>query len=380
MHLRSFQLSRRGFTLIELLVVIAVILIAVIAILPAFGRLIESQNYASSVNAVTATLGAARSRAIERSNRVGVMFLWDAKEERFSLQLIEQNRGQEGGSLTDQVSRWPANAEVYFPVTGSAPVELPRGIGVFGLSSAMPTGLTMANQPLTTRAGSATADTWAWYAGDVINGGNSDPADDIYLWLFPRNDPRLFTADEGNRRIIGADPWPILRSQPSSREALEAVRNVTTFFIVFAPDGSIVTSKRSGSTEYYDAFLELPNAPIDTADPTAAPYDDPSRFDPENHGIPTVPADRRAPNPEVMLRSADQLAIVDLARLSEGVGVPRAWLIRPQTSRAPQPQYLRDLGYFTDARARSVSRWIDLNAEVISFNRYSGNIVRRTSP
>ncbi|MBL8745172.1 MAG: hypothetical protein JNK58_02320, partial [Phycisphaerae bacterium] len=336
----------------------------------------------SAVNAVTATLGAARTRAVKSGHRAGVAFLWDMKEERMTLQLIEQS-GSSSGSLTNQVTmpcpRSPAGgyAEIFVPAVGIAPVELPKGMGVFGLSSAMETGACETGQPLVTLPERM----WRWYAGDVINGGNDLPEDDLYLWIFPRNDPRIFTERELNGSI-GVDPWQHLRgitTNPplTNSAAIEAVRNVTSFFVVFSPDGSITTSRRTGSSDYFDAFLELTDAPINPQMPASQPYDDEYRFDPENFN--GLPQDQRAANPEVVLRSADQLAVVDLSKLSDGVGLPKAWLVRPTQSRAPKPAYLMSARYFDDANARAVSRWIDINGEVLSFNRYSGHVIRRSS-
>lgn len=381
-NLMRTRRDRRGFTIIELLVVISIILIAVVAILPSFGRLIESNNYASSINAVTATLGAARTRAVKDGLRTGVVFLWDAKEERMTLQIIQQF-GTGSGSLTNQVTtpspRSSNNgyAEVFIPALGFAPVELPKGMGVFGLSSAMETGDPETTLPFVLLP----EPTWRWYAGDVINSHNNVSEDDVYLWIFPRNDPRVFTERETGG-VIGVDPWLKLRglsTNPSltDAEAIAAVRNVTTFFIVFAPDGSITTSRRTGASDYFDAFLELPDAPIDPTMPASMPYDDDYRFDPENFN--GMPQSRRAANPEVVLRSADQLAVVDLSKLSDGVGLPKAWLVRSATSRAPKPMYLMSARYFDDTNARAVSRWVDTNAEILSFNRYSGNVIRRSS-
>lgn len=367
-----------AFTIIELLVVISIILIAVVAILPAFGRLIESQNYASSVNSVTATLGSARALAIKEARRVGVVFMWDAKEERYSL-LVVESVGASSGSLSNQPTNRPgiaAYADVFSPVKYSAPIELPKGVGVFGLSSLLPVG-TSATRTIT----DIPVPCWEWYAGEVINGNDvTTTSDDQYLWIYPRNDPRLFTQDENSERKIGVNPWDRLRGLTTippidPDEALEAVRNATTFFVLFSPDGSVITSRRTGATEYYDAFLEYPDRPTKALEPNSPAYDEPDTFDPENFA--GVPQQDRTPNPEFMLRSVDQLAVVDLARLADGVGTPRAWLIRPQLSKAFQPPYLAQAGYFDDAKALAVSRWIDLNGEIINFNRYSGNVIRR---
>lgn len=381
---KSFA-RRPGFTLIELLVVIAIILIAVTAILPAFGRLIESQNYASAVNAVTATLGAARTRAVRSQHegrRTGVAFLWNAKEERMTLQIVETDGTI--GSLTSQLPKdcgrqsTNVDAAVFYPAPGAAPVELPKGMGVFGLSLAVETGR-CARTPLTEEP----VPTWRWYAGEVVDGVDDDATNNTYLWLFPRNDPRIYTPDEEGKRVIGVDPWDTLRGQATTPTvdfdlALTAVRNAATFYVVFSPDGSIAASGSAGED---DAYLEFQDAPVDWTTPTADPYDVIYTFDPEYFG--SVPSNQRSANPEVMLRAADQIAVVDLARLSDGVGIARAWLVRSQGLTGGQdplePAYLSAAGYFTDTRARAVSRWIDLNAEILSFNRYSGNVIRRSS-
>lgn len=382
-NLTSPSPARSGFTILELLVVIAIILIAVVAVLPSIGRLIESQNYAGAINQVTATLGSARTRAVEFNRRVGVVFLWDARDERASLLLVEQVRNQEAGILTNQpVSNGTQYCEVFVPVDGEAPIDLPKGVGVFGLTSLMPVGpeasIPISNSPVSM---------WPWHAGDVVNGDDNNFGDDIIPWTFPRSDPRVFTTDEGGRRVIGVDPWDRIRGITTDPiipfdQAVSAVRNVTTFFIAFGPDGSVTSSRHTGGSRYFDAYLEYSDAPIDTRNTNDPPYDDPQRFDPETIDHPqfgTLANDRRARNPEVVMRPVEQLAVVDLARMAEGVGIARPWLVRAASSEAPKPQYLQDLGYFNDNRVRAVSRWIDLNAEVISFNRYTGNITRRNA-
>ncbi len=84
-----------------------------------------------------------------------------------------------------------------------------------------------------------------------------------------------------------------------------------------------------------------------------------------------------------MLRSVSQVAIVDLKRLDESVGLPRAWLTRASDSKTPKFEWLtsetvnRAGNYVDDERARAVSRWIDRNAEIVGFNRYTGSVIRR---
>lgn len=380
--------GRGGFTLLELLVVVAIIVLVIAALVPAFGRLIESQNYASAVNTVTATLGNARARAVRDRVRTGVVFLWDAVTERCTLQVVEVG-SENAGALTSLPSRpVPAYAEVLVPARASAPVQLPAGIGVYGLSSLLPTGsqatVTMIEDP----------PTWWWYAGERITNGNSDPSDDIIPWLFPRNDGRVLTPRPSGdtTSAVGADPWRVLARDPggpgdpsiagvSESEAIRAVRNVTTFFVLFSEEGIVLGTRRSGGVDFYDAFLDYPDQPVDVLSPGSLPYDDPQRFDPEffGRGSSAVPSVRRSPNPEVMLRVVDQLAIVDMRRMEEGVGIRRPWLGRSESTPLDlTPDYQRSF-YRSNKLVREVGRWIDLNAEIINFNRFTGNVIRRTA-
>lgn len=373
-----------AFTLVELLVAITIIVLVSAALLPAFARIIESNNYSSAVNTVSAALGNARSTAIQTGRRAGVVFLWDAQREVTTLLLVSAG-ASELGVLSNQApdcdGRSRSYCEIVKPTIASAPIELPRGIGVFGLSLAVDT-----TDQWDCRVQSS-PEMYQWYAGEVVNVDNNDPDDDVRLWLFPRNDPRLFTPAANATDTLGRDPWQRLRAGTSNDEDVAALRSVCTFFVQFSPDGAIVSSARSGGDNIFDSYVEFPDEPIDpqsTATPIR-PYDDPARFDPENvRGVPGDPA-RRQRNPEVVLRGAEQLAVVDLDRMNKAVGLRRAWLVRAETSRPDNfPAWLdgsegERIDYVDDDQARKVSRWIDNNAEIISFNRYSGNAVRRSA-
>ncbi|MDX2114358.1 MAG: prepilin-type N-terminal cleavage/methylation domain-containing protein [Planctomycetota bacterium] len=373
----------RGFTILELLVVISIILVVIASILPAFGRLIESQNYTSAINSVTATLGSARALAISSGRRTGVVFLWDEERERMRLEVVQYNAP---GSLHYWATRSSQYADAFVPAPNIVPVELPPRIGVFGLAPVslrrpdldpQAASISDLNNPLTSQ--------WEWYGGDVIDGDDNDPANDRLLWIFPRNDPRIFTPRRDSRDL-GIDPWARILGQPTDgsitdSEAQLALWNATTFFVQFDERGTAVAVARDGR-DVSNAYLEFLNEPRDRSDPDSLPYDSPYTFDPWGNGPgvqqSAVAQDRRERNPEVMLRSADQFAVVDLGRMVDAVGSARAWLVRPESSRAPQPLWLADAGLFDDELAREVSRWIDLNAEIITFNRFSGNVIRRS--
>lgn len=384
---------RSAFTLVELLVVIAIIVAITTFLLPAFTRILESSNFTSAVNSVSAALGNARARAISTGRPTGVAFLFDAAEERYTLMILEAVSLQ-GGVLTDCVPSIGVDhyAQGLRPASGTVPVELPRRTGVFGLPAHPVADLDeLGRTRIDAHLGNchSGATTWQWYAGDFINGRDSNPENNIPLWLFPRDDPRLFTAGVGNA-VIGADPWlEFVGPQDApgvvpTRDAIEAIRNVTSFLVLFGADGTVQDVDRSGGRDFANFYIEYGDEPYAMNDPDRAPYDDPNRFDPENFGRPMVSRAVRRRNPEVMLRTAAQLAVVDLNRLSEGVGLPRAWLVRAADSKAPQPEWLtneninRVANYVDDERARAVSRWIDRNAEIIGFNRYTGNVIRRS--
>jgi len=387
MHQSSFQAGtkgiarrsvRRAFTLVEMLVAIAVILLATVALLPAFGRIISSANYSSAVNLVTATLGNARALAIRDGRDTGVVFLFDVQTQRFSL-LVVQLHGQQGGTLTsgEAAPSEHTYCQVFRPATNTVPVELPKGTGVFGYSIHIAEGSGDGSQ--------IDDDTWHWYAGELINEGNDDF--EITPWLFPRNDARMFTEnDPPEVRDIGVDPWPVIAGDSNAiteAEAQIAVRHANTFFIWFHPDGTVVSRNKSGGYSTPNAFLEWPDDPVDLDDQDQDPYDNPLQFDPDatESAVPGVPnPDRPGRNPEVVLRAAQQLAVVDLGRLAEETAIQRPWMVRSSNSRAPQPQYLISGNYIDDERCRRISRWIDGNAEIISFNRYTGNVMREVYP
>ncbi len=376
-----------GFTLVELLVVIGVIVVISTFLLPAFTRIIESSNLASAINSVTVTLGNARARAIGTGRPAGVVFLFDAKEERYSLLVVEA-AGSEGGTLTIRPMdpTVDISARGFIPASLSVAVQLPLRTGVFGLSGQVAVGQDVVSKKIDN-------ETWQWYAGEAVNGDNASATDDIPLWLFPRNDPRLFT-EAAAGETIGQDPWDKLVKPPnpaptiSTDEAIEAIRNASSFMVLFGADGTMQEVDRFGGREYRNFYLEFPDEPFED-DPSSAnagerkPYDSNTRFDPENFGRPIIPDKDRRRNPEVMLRSVSQVAIVDLKRLDEGVGLPRAWLTRAADSKTPKFDWLtiesvnRAGDYVDDERARAVSRWIDRNAEIVGFNRYTGNVIRR---
>jgi len=375
-----------AFTLVELLVVMAIIVIALGVMLPAFGRIIASQNFASAVNSVATTLGNARAQAIATQTPTGVAFLYDIETERFSLQLLDIESNQ--AFLTDNKTSCleEPQCRAMRPMPFQTAVTLPARTGVFGLSFEHLRGRNSKGQPrenckIDNKFGSGTNQ---WYAGEVINGNSADKRRHIIPWIFPRNDPRLFTraVDPTDRNTIGQDPWARLiqgKGTVTDDQAKLALRHSNSFGVFFSVDGTVRPTAFVGGRQYADVYIEFPDEPRDIAKPDDPPYDDPIRFDPETIPTSVRQIDRR-PNREVLLRAADMLAVADLSALESGVGRRRAWLSRTETSKAP-PGWMTATGagadLIDDDLVRDVSRWIDLNAEVISFNRYTGNVIRR---
>jgi len=397
-------LRRAAFTLFELLVVIVVILALIAVTVPSFATLIESANFSSAVNAVTGTLGNARALAISSSKPVGVAFLFDTVEEEYTLQVVELVRDGTKASLTQQVpSSGAPDAAAWGlrPAVNTTPVTLPTGFGVFGMSFAHTRG------PEESLQGEDWLDliptdppTAPWYAGETFTDPNNANWT-VNPWIFPRNDPRLFLdpddLDAAKRaqgltldevwRIIHGDPVPGVSFTDADAEL--AVRHANSFVVMYDAGGTIISVYDGGATTPdRDFYLEFPDEPLD---PTAGltieerVQDSDFTFDPERIR-PNI--QEPSPNPEVWLRSVNQLAIVSFQRLSGGTQIDRPWELHPSTSQAPWPDFRGSAQYQSapldpandeiDDLVIAVTRWIDQNAEIIGFDRYSGAAQRRS--
>ncbi|MBX3353091.1 MAG: prepilin-type N-terminal cleavage/methylation domain-containing protein [Phycisphaeraceae bacterium] len=379
--MRRRRAPSRAFTLVEMLVVISVIAVALVAIIPAFGRIIESASYASSVNRVTSTLSLARSIAMESGRQTGVVFLYDIETERTTLLLVQRSDDQGVIPPADR-SFGDIPASVFVPAD-AGPVLLPRGLGVYGLA------LTAAD------ANPAAFDAMGrWYPNEALR-DNTDGSLERF-WIFPRNDARVFINNNARLESFAGD----YASYPGSY--------AVTFFVRFSSSGAIVTASSNSATDPVNSFLEFPDLPRNPnafpGDPGYLPLDQARVFDPhviyDSGGVVEL-------NPEVRLRSVDLVAVVDLARLAEGSRVASPWFVRPAPSRlqpGDEPGTLSPIdpkARFLDAdiddfqllssgdgsptrrtfasSTRRISRWIDDNAEVIGFNRHTGAVLRRVA-
>jgi len=400
---------RRAFTLVELLIVVSIIAIGVTLMVPAFGEVLRSINYSGAINQVTAALGNARAQAIRTGRHAGVVFRFDIEKESCSLQVVEL---LQPGALTE-FGTAPLDETIGVALrasSGEVPVTLPKGTAVVGLSFKVAD-----MDDVVDTAGAS--DTASWYAGQSQNPEDDDPRTHVPLWLFPQNDPRLYTNNNPpTTRFWGVDPWEVLAGRApnganvSTKEAEAAVRHSQSFMVLFSPSGSVVSEIEAGATIMKNAWLEFAEGPIPRGMPTGKAYDWRDRFDPQNLGPnlggfsesdADVPASRSevSPNPEIFLRAADQLAVIDLGLLTRDTGIARPWLVRPEESdRKPIPSWViaqtgrsksgAQISYIqpdSDSTTnpplhRIVSRWIDDNAEILSFSRYTGDIIRRAAP
>lgn len=391
-----------GFTLIELLVAVSIIGIAAALTLPAISQIVRSNNYASAVNSVTATLSSARGIAVRRQTYAGVVFLWDAQREVMSLQVIELGSKQTGRLSATSTDLARNSAAAFWPAANTAAVELPRGTGVYGL--AMGYELPRFNEA----GGQIDNRTAHWYAGWRYE---DNTGEELTPWLFPNNDPRT-KLDQLPPRIspdrVGVDPFSdaVVSGAVSgvgNSTVRMALRHSQSFMVLFSPQGAMTTSIRVGGKTVNWAFLEYPEDPrLPDALPSDRPFDTVLLFDPEIPVVSTVAGARRVPNAEVLMAPVPTIAVVDLRAMGEAqnpadptvsayqndgrlVADRRPWLIMPEGVEewlVDWPDWVANPSasrpYFDDGRFGAACRWIDRNGEIISFNRYTGQVLRST--
>jgi len=373
----------RAFTIVEVVVVVAVIAVALAFIVPAFARITESATYASAVNRVSAALAQARAEAM-RGERTGVVVLFDQETLRTTLVIVRDTRRV--GGRNDDVGL--ANGvPIFAPLAGSAPIRLPEGVGVFGLLLDDP------DQSLSSPA----RPQW-WYTEEWGRRDTSTGRDD-WFWIFPRNDARLFIDDER---------WPDLASQDAlyaeGGDWHEAAPFSNTFMVLFDERGRLA--------EMPSAYVDFP-LPTDLSSITVNQFPenpmglkrvdvfDPGEWETEQtFGSQMV----YTPSRETWVASVGMLAVVDMRRLADEAGIESPWLVRPDPgevsrldgdptaplvlSGSDRKAAFLDTQFRQDTASPSrtprsfihrISRWIDANAEVIAFNRSTGEALRRVS-
>ncbi len=314
--------GRGGFTLVELLVVMGVILVLVVMTLPAFRAIQKSGRLAGAINAVTNTLSTARAQAVREGRDVAVMFRFDTRRQVCSMEVLRME-----GVVYDAGNGMTA-ASVFVPILGQAPIDLPRGAGVLGYGYGASRG--------------SPSNIQNWYAdlGNLYQYSQNQQRDP---WLQPRTDVRV---------IAGS-------GQPTTQD----VRRLETFIVRFSPEGTVVTNAEElGSLAAGgNSFLELD------------PPGDRTRYfvwNPElrrgtNIGGETI-------HGEYQLRSVSMLAVVDLLDMAADLAIREPWMVLGDTY--PVDRYdANDNGVYDQTE---INDWIDLNASPISFNRFTGELMR----
>lgn len=375
---RSIPIARRrAFTLVELIVVIAVIILSLVVIVPAFGRIVESANYSAAVNRVNAAITLARAEAM-KGKQAAVVFFFDLETERTTLYIVERSRSA-GALTTLPESVCNPSAFVFTPVRGLAPITLPVGMGVYGLA------LNAVAQPA-----ACTREELGWYRGEAVREAAPGLPTLERFWIFPRNDARLFLDDA---------LWAEAERDPFLAEWQIASRYAETFMVRFDERGAILPSVEFGSgANLVDAFVDFP-PPSDLGALVVNTDKSGALFDPEQHDFRDTVTNRHALSREAQVRSVDYLAVVDLKRLAEATGIAAPWLVVPDPG--DDQVSLPDLLSATDRKAafvdgefrtstespalfpqsliHRISRWIDDNADIIAFNRSTGEALRRVA-
>ncbi len=380
--------ARRAFTLIEMLVVISVITIGLSLILPAFLKMTESNNYASAVNAVEATL----RKAAGSGREGGVVFLYDIHTKRYKLRLVEWVT--DDGLLFDPAAfQAGANdvalrAAVFRPVPGEPDVFLPAGMAVYGMSLVHDD---YSRPPFPNGWPNAYPGVARWYEGEVVfetNPPGNLPSRIVRnSWLFPRNDVQFFMENFDPNAVTTNHPTQRNESQPDQAPRENPWSFAQSFFIRFSAGGEMLGSSAPGPRDAYIEFDDLPHSADPSVLPSTIGYvtDRPRSFDPFRYEIDTTANPVRwVYNPEVRLRAVDLLAVVDLSRLSGETGVREPALVRARVSGSQAPPLPADKQQWevinpSDANSHlyKINRWIDDYADVISFTRQTGEVVKR---
>jgi prepilin-type N-terminal cleavage/methylation domain-containing protein len=387
--------ASRAFTLVELLVVVVIIAAATLAVAPAVTSVLASNNESGAVNRVSSALANARALAIRNQRVTGVAFRFDAVEERASIETIEFVRGD--GFLADpELVPAPRNrrAAIFRPVPGVAPVELPPSTLVVGFSSGIAGSgeLNDAYQRSTHEYSTpAVGLTTEWYAGEFDEGTLPNPAAgagnaDELLWLFPRDDARIYLSTDELGRISdesGETFWSLDSggSVPEARRAA-AARHAMTFAVLFGPGGEAVRTIATPSGSVETLYVELDDGPVDLGAGEREPFDASRAFDPEVAFLrrPGTVSTNVSPNDEYVCRVAQQIAVLELTALRRGVGVERPWLVRSTLDGVPAAVSTGWRFENNVDRATDISAWIDNNAVVLGINPVSGQVVRRSVP
>lgn len=375
-----------GFTLIELLVVVSIITIGLSLILPAFVRMTESNNYANAVNAVEATL----RKAAGSGREGGVVFLYDIHSRQYTLQLVEWVT--DDGLVFDpeafsQAGDVAIRGAVFRPVVGEAPVLLPTGMGVYGMSFAHDD---YARPPFDNGWPGQFPGAARWYPGEAIfeasPPGGLPARIDRNTWLFPRNDVQFFMENFDPNVADSRHPTQVPESRPNATPRTNPWSYAHTFFVRFSSGGQMLGSSAPGPRDAYLEFDDLPHSADPSVPPGSPGYvrDRARSFDPFDYELDTsVSPARWVFNPETRLRAVDLLAVVDMNRMASETGVREPRFVRARVAGTQAPPLPNDKTQWqSDPTNQSehlvkINRWIDEFGEIVGFTRQTGKVVKR---
>lgn len=327
---RAAAPRRAAFTLIELLVVMGIMLVLVVTTLPAFKAIQKSGRLSGASNSVATTLNNARSQAVREGRDVAVMFRFDTQRQVCSMEVLRAE-----GVVYD-ADRLPNSrmnaATVFVAVKGQAPVDLPRGAGVLGYGYGA------------SRGNVSNYDNWYPDLGNLFRYNTQSRKSDP--WLQPRTDPRIIAVDNA----------------PSTDD----VRRLETFIIRFSPEGTVVSNAEElGSlARGGDGFLDI-DAP------------DSLNYRVWNPGIETGNFNNlreKTIHAEYQLRAVPMLVVVDLFEMGNDLGLRQPWMVVGDGM--PTSNDYMDANTNTIVDQIEINDWIDLNASPISFNRFTGELMR----
>lgn len=186
------RISRRsrslGFTIMEMIVVVIMLLAVLAMVLPSFVSLKRSGEYTVAQELLKQAVRDARGRALSAKNDTAVVFVFSPDTgiqllvcERVGQTILDRDTSQTGGGAVF------VEREVFVPITGRKPVEIPRGVSIRGYAKQF------------------SVDN-AWYE-PTQNGGVRYLVDEP-AWVFPETDfySRLVADNQANSAAdVGRD-------------------------------------------------------------------------------------------------------------------------------------------------------------------------------
>ncbi len=365
--------------------VVSIITIGLSLVLPAFVRMTESNNYANAVNAVEATL----RKAAGAGREGGVVFLYDIHAKRYTLRLVEWVT--DDALLYDPVANQrpgdvALSGAAFRPVPGEADVELPPGMGVYGMSFAHDD---YSRPPFDGGWPGPYPGPARWYESEVVfesnPTGNLPARIERNSWLFPRNHVQFFLENYDPNVVDSRHPTQFSDSRPNATPRQNPWAYAQTFFVRFSAGGEMLGSSAPGPRDAYMEYADLPHSADPSVPPNSPGYitDRAWSFDPFDYEVDNSQSPPRwVYNPEVRMRAADLLAVVDLNRLAAETGVREPRFVRARVSGSQAPplpsdktQWQADPTVMSEALFK-INGWIDEFGEIVGFTRQTGKAVK----